>query len=428
MLSFFDLAAILLSLTAAAAWFNSQFLKLPNPVGLLVIAIAISLLLLGVRFAFPDLPLQADAIEAIKAINFPQTLFNGMLAFLLFAGALHVDISGLRERGWVVFAMATFGVLISAALVGSGIWIIARAFGADIPFASALVFGALISPTDPVAVLATLKNAPLPPALETEIVGESLFNDGVGIVLFTVLLSVAVGGPEGQFSVSRMIELFVFEALGGGIVGLVIGYVAYRAMRRIDEYGIEVLISLATAMACYAVAHRLGTSGPIAVVVAGILLGNRGAEFAMSERTRRYLFGFWDLVDQLLNSILFLLIGFEVLVLRFGAASLPVALAAIPAVLAARLISVALPVLALRSIAEFVPGTIGVLTWAGIRGGISVALALSLPGGIEGRETLIAATYLIVVFTMVVQGLSLASVARRVMRRTGEAGSGDTAA
>ncbi len=275
----------------------------------------------------------------------------------------------------------------------------------------ALVFGALISPTDPVAVLSTLKAVAVPEELEVDMIGESLFNDGVGVVIFTVLLAVATGGGDTGFA--QVAELFLVEAAGGAALGFVAGYISYRAMRAIDDYPIEVLISLALVMGGYALASRLHVSGPIAMVVAGLLIGNRGSKYGMSDLTQKYLFAFWTLIDEILNSLLFLLIGLEVLVvLEFNAAVAGLALAAIPLALLARLCAVSLPILVLGASQGFVRGTIPILTWGGLRGGIAIALALSIPAGPE-RSVLLAATYTVVVFSIVVQGLSLGRVVKR---------------
>lgn len=407
----FETIAALLAITAVFAWVNHQYLKLPNTIALLLMGLAASLVLVLVDFAFPSLALYSGAGQEVRKLDFSDTLLNGVLAFLLFAGALHVDISALRERKWVIALMATAGVFISTILVAIAVWAFGRWIEHPIAFQWALVFGALIGPTDPVAVLSTLKEAALPKQLETDMTGESLFNDGVGVVLFTILLSFAAGRDNGV-SVLGVGELFVVEAGGGAVLGLALGYLAYRAMRSIDDYSIEVLISLALVTTTYALANKLGLSGPIGVVAAGILLGNRGAAYAMSETTRRYLFGFWELIDQILNSVLFLVIGLEVLVLDFDSSFIPVAAASVPIVILARWCAVAGPVLALSGFIDFVRGTIPILTWGGVRGGISIALALSLPD-VQERPTILAATYTVVLFTIVVQGLSLSALSRR---------------
>jgi CPA1 family monovalent cation:H+ antiporter len=309
--------------------------------------------------------------------------------------------------------MATIGVIISTITVAVAVWIACQMLGTPLPFVWALVFGALISPTDPVAVLSTLKAVAVPQSLETDMTGESLLNDGVGVVLFSILLAAALGTQaQADFTIVQVARLFFVEALGGAALGLLAGYIAYRAMRRIDDYGIEVLISLALVTGSYALATSLHLSGPIAVVVAGLLIGNRGTSQAMSETTRRYLYAFWTLIDEILNSVLFLLIGLEVLVLQFDLGHMSLAAAAIPIALVARLFAVSIPALSLNAVAHFVPGTIPVLTWGGIRGGISIALALSLPD-IPERAAILAATYAVAVFSIVVQGLTLSYVARR---------------
>ncbi|MBU0584254.1 MAG: sodium:proton antiporter [Alphaproteobacteria bacterium] len=413
-MSAFDLIALLLVLTATFGWINHRFIKLPNTIGMLVMGLASSLLLIAFELSVPEISLYEDLTQLVGEFDFQNTVLNGMLAFLLFAGALHVDLGLLRMRAAVVGTMATFGVLISTAVVGLGFWGFAQLVGVDISLPWAMVFGALISPTDPVAVLSTLKAVRVPKSLEVDMIGESLFNDGVGVVIFAVILSLAVGLQGGAVDLAHVAELFVVEALGGALLGLIAGYIAYRAMLAIDDYPIEVLISLALVTGAYALAAKLHLSGPIAVVVGGLLIGNRGAALAMSDETQRYLFGFWTLIDEMLNSVLFLLIGLEVLVLRYDPSFVWLALVSIPLVLLGRLLAVSMPVLALSARQDFVRGTIPVLVWGGLRGGISVALALSIPEVAE-KSVLLAATYTVVVFTIVVQGLSLRRLVQRVV-------------
>ncbi len=415
MLSAFDLIAILLVLTAAFAWINHRFIRLPHSIGLLVMGLGASLVLIGVELAIPHVLLYEDLAGIIRQIDFQATVLNGILAFLLFAGALHVDLAILRDRAWAVGSMATVGTMISTAIVGIGFWLAAGAFGIPLPLAWALVFGALISPTDPLAVLSTLKAVDVPGTLEIDMTGESLFNDGVGVVIFTVLVAAAAGAKAGDIDLLHTGGVFLIEALGGAVLGLMAGYLAYRAMRAIDDYPIEVLISLALVTGTYALAARLHMSGPIAMVVAGLLIGNRGPRDALSDETQRYLFGFWTLIDEILSSVLFLLIGLEVLVLRLDLTYGWLAASAVPLVLFARLLAVSIPVLALSPIHAFVRGTIPVLTWGGLRGGISIALALSLPEVAE-KSVILAATYAVVLFTIVVQGLSLRALVERVVR------------
>ncbi|WP_043838617.1 cation:proton antiporter [Muricoccus aerilatus] len=413
MLSPFELISVLLVLTAAFGWANHRFVGLPDTVGLLVMGLGASLTLVLLERLLPQVQLHEQVGVIIRQVDFQRTVLDGMLAFLLFAGALHVDLSVLRERAWVVGTMATMGVVISTVIVGFGFWAIASLFGLDLPLAWAFVFGALISPTDPVAVLSTLRAVRVPESLELDMVGESLFNDGVGVVVFTIALAIATGTEHGATGLSGVAELFFLEAVGGGFLGFVAGYLAYRAMRQIDNYSVEVLITLGLVTGTYTLAARLGMSGPIAMVVAGLLIGNRDPRDAFSDLTQRYLFGFWTLVDEILNSVLFLLIGLEVLVLRPDVLLSWLPVTAILLVLLARLASVAIPVWLLSRWKDFVRGTVPVLTWGGLRGGISVALALSIPEVAE-KPTILAATYLIVVFTIIVQGLSL----RRLVERT----------
>lgn len=414
LLSIFQIVAGLLTLTAVFAWVNHHFLHLPSNVGLLLMGLAASLVLIGFELLLPNVALFEDLHSFVQTLDFSSALLDGMLAFLLFAGALQIDLSVLRDRAWTVGVMATLGVVISTIVIALAFWSAAYVMAIPMPFAWALVFGALISPTDPIAVLGVLKQARVAKTLEMDMAGESLFNDGVGVVLFTVLLAAATtAGGEAGLDFIALARLFFVEALGGAILGFATGYLAYRAMQAIDEYSIEVLISLALVTATYAVASRVHVSGPIAVVVAGVLIGNRGAAFAMSETTQRYLFGFWNLIDEILNSILFLFIGLEVLVLQFDSSLAPLALLAVPIVLLARFVSVSVPVTLLSARQRFVKGTIPILAWGGVRGGISVALALSIPAVVE-RPVILAATYAVVLFSLVVQGLSLPAVVKQL--------------
>ena len=408
----FDLIAMLLVLTAVFGWVNHRFIRLPHTIGLLVMGLGASLVLISINVVFPGVPVYDGLADLMRQINFQTTVLDGMLAFLLFAGALHVDLAVLRNRAWVVGSMASVGVIISTIIVGTGFWWISSLVGPPVSLPWAFVFGALVSPTDPVAVLSTLKAVRVPKALEIDMMGESLFNDGIGVVIFTVLLAVASSGHG--IDLAHVGELFFVEALGGGVLGLVTGFIAYKAMRAIDNYPVEVLISLALVAGSYALASHLHMSGPIAVVVAGLLIGNRGASYAMSDETQEYLFAFWTLVDEILNSVLFLLIGLEVLLLRLDPSFAWLALLAIPLSLVARLAAVSLPVLVLSAKQTFVRGTIPALTWGGLRGGISVALALSIPE-VDEKSQILAATYTIVVFTIVVQGLTLGMLVRRAV-------------
>ena len=414
MLSFFELSAVLLTLSAVLGWVNHKYLPFPHTIGLLIMSVVVSLILVGIDAAVPDKHLFDALTSALLQIDFSAVVMQGMLAFLLFAGALHVDLGRLRSRAVPVIVLATFGTAVSTLIVGVAVWQAAALLGQPLTLAWAMVFGALISPTDPVAVLSTLKNINVPPRLEVEMQGELLFNDGIGIVLFTILLLFATGGAGERTTIVAIGELLLVEAGGGLLLGIVTGYLAYRAMRLIDDYAIEVLISLALVTATYAVAQRLHVSGPLAVVAAGLLIGHHGPQDAMSDQTQSYLFGLWTLIDEILNSVLFLLIGLEVLILSFTPSALVIAAAAIPIVLAARFVAVGLPALVSWSSQMMAIRNVPFLAWAGIRGGISVALALSVPDG-PARPVILAATYAVVLFSIIVQGSTLGYVARRTV-------------
>lgn len=411
-----DLLALLLGLAALFGWVNTRFLRLPHTIGLVVIALGVSLAVLGVDNLVPEWGLRSAALGLLESVHFHDVLMQGVLSFLLFAGALHVDVSALYDRKWAILLMATLGVVISAGLVGGAMWLIFPLLGLPVPFLWCLVFGALIAPTDPVAVLGTLKRVQVPRSLEAKIAGESLFNDGVGVVVFVILMAMATGASAGQaLSGTDVVVLFATEALGGMVLGLVAGFVAFLGFRAVDDYVVEVIITLALVTMTYAIAGRLHVSGPLAVVVAGLLVGNHGTRLAMSETTREHLHNFWHLLDEILNTLLFLLIGFEVL----AVSSAPFYLLYLPlviiAVLAARLVAVGLPVLVLAQLRRtFTKGTIQVLTWGGLRGGISVALALSLPAG-PWKGPILTFCFGVVIFSVIVQGLTLEWLIRRVV-------------
>ena len=415
--SVFNLAALVVTLAAACGWINHRWFRLPHTIGLVLIALSVSFAALLLDAVAPALGLERTVRDTLTRIDFHDTLMTGMLGFLLFAGALHVDLAHLVSRCWAISTLATVGILLSTGLVGAATFLLTGLAGLDLPLPYCLVFGALISPTDPIAVLAILKKTTVPETLEAKIAGESLFNDGVGVVLFTILVAVATGGGEhgAAPTAGGIARLFLTEAVGGVALGLAAGYLAYRAMRAIDEHNLEVLITLALVMGTYALALQLHLSGPIAMVVAGLFIGNHGTQFAMSAGTRDHVEKFWSLLDEILNSLLFLAIGFEVFALTLTPAMLWVAAAAIPLVLTARFISVSLPILTLRRWHDFTPGAIPVLTWGGLRGGISVALALSLPAS-PVRDTILAATYGVVVFSIVVQGLTIERVVRATVK------------
>lgn len=405
----FQIAALLIVLAAAFGYLNHITLKLPTTIGLVVIALCASLGLMAIDAVVPGITVAADARAIVAGIDFYAALMDGMLGFLLFAGALHVDLSTLAGQRWVVLSMASAGLLISTALVGLGFWWLA-----GVPPMVALVFGALISPTDPVAVLGLLKRHHVPESLETKIAGESLFNDGVAVVLFLVLTAIAFGRGHGGEAIDagQVAVLFAQEALGGALLGAVAGFVVYRLLRGVDAYVLEVMLTLALVMGTYALAQGLHMSGPIAVVIAGLFIGNRGMRLGMSETTRKHVQNFWHLVDEILNAALFLLIGVEVFAIPFAPDLLPVALLAIPLVLLGRTAAVGIPIGLLRLHRTFTRGAMPILIWGGLRGGISVALALSLPDG-PHKPAILTATYAVVIFSIVLQGLTMGRVVRR---------------
>ena len=438
MLSLFEIVALLLVLSAILSWLNRAYLKLPHTIGLLVMALFASFILMGMEVVFPAIGLTDTMQSMLGQIDFNETLMKSMLGFLLFAGALHVNLGNLRDAKWAIGSMATFGVVLSTFIVGTGFWGLANLLNIELPFIWALVFGSLISPTDPVAVLSILKTVKLPKSLETKIAGESLFNDGVGVVVFTLIVAIAVGGTnEGHalmtefqlagpimaatggasIGILDVVELFVVDAIGGAILGGVAGWITCRMLARIDEHAIEILITLACVAGTYALAQRIDIlghhlSGPIAVVVAGLMIGNKGAAFAMSDHTRASLFGFWEMIDEILNSVLFLLIGLELLVLGLVPEYALIGAIAIPLVLLARLCAVYVPMKVIGTFKSFTKGAVPVLVWGGVRGGISVALALSLPDN-EYKPLILTATYAVVVFSIIVQGLTIKKVVER---------------
>jgi CPA1 family monovalent cation:H+ antiporter len=413
-MTFLEILALLLLLSATFGFLNNRYLRLPHTVGLVVIALAASLALLAIDAMFAGFAADDAVRGVLLEIDFHATVMEGMLGVLLFAGAVHVNISDLLERKWAIGSLATVGVLMSTFLIAGAVWVLSAAIGQPLPFVWALVFGALISPTDPIAVLGILKTVQVPRSLEAKIAGESLFNDGIGVVVFTIVVALAVGNGEelGAFGVAR---LFATEAVGGALLGITAGYLAYWVIRRIDEHSLEVLITLALVSGTYALALHLHISGPIAVVIAGLFIGNTGATFGMSEHSRRRVFQFWDLADEIFNSILFLLIGLEVLVIGIYFNHLALATAVIPLVLLVRWISVALPIGLLSLHQQFSRGAITLLTWGGLRGAISVALALSLPD-VSAKPVILTMTYFVVVFSIIVQGLTMKPVANRMVR------------
>ncbi len=407
-MSLFALFSVMITITALLSYLNEKTLRLPPSIGVMAAALAASILL--ILLSQTGLVSDDWAERLIGQIDFSEVLLHGMLSFLLFAGALHVNVDDLLDRKWSILSLATFGVVLSTFLIGAAVWALGRVLGVDLPFIHALLFGALISPTDPIAVLGILKTAGAPKDLEVMIAGDSLFNDGIGVVVFTMLVSFVAGGHH--VSAAGAAELFLVEAVGGVLYGFVIGYAAYKLLSTVDNYVVEILITLALVAGGYALAEVLHTSGPLAMVVAGLFIGNHGRIFGMSERTRIHLDTFWELIDEILNAMLFVMIGLEVLILDRQGISLLLGVLAIPIVLAARLVSVAAPITLLARVRTYPAGTIRMMTWGGVRGGISIALALALPPS-PYRDLILLITYTVVIFSILVQGLTIGRVIRR---------------
>ena len=407
-----EVAATCLVLTALLAYLNHRFIGLPITIGVMMAALLLSLALLGLDAFGIDFGLREYEESLLRSIDFSVVLMQGMLSLLLFAGALHVDLSELRAYRWQIGGLAILGTLLSTLAVGFGVWLALPWVGVQLPLIYCLLFGALISPTDPIAVLGILKTAGAPKNLELVITGESLFNDGVGVVIFSLLLGVLVTGDTP--TVEGGLLLLLQEAGGGIVFGLVLGYATFLLIKSVDNYQVEVLLTLAAVTGGYALATRLHISGPLAMVVTGLIIGNGGRALAMSDTTRRYVDLFWELIDEILNAVLFVLIGMEVLLVTLSLSTLTAAAVAMIITLAARAVTVGAPVAVLTGAFKLPKGSGWVLTWGGLRGGISVALALSLPAGPE-RDTVVALTYCIVVFSILGQGLTIGRVIRNAV-------------
>ena len=403
----FNILAILITLSAVFSYINHRFIRLPTTIGVMAISLLASLGLIALGSL--GLGLEEKARVLLNSIDFDETLLHGMLSFLLFAGALHVNLADLSRQKYIISTLATVGVIGSTFIIGFTSWWVLGWLGINLPFIYSLLFGALISPTDPIAVMGILKKARVPASLETKITGESLFNDGVAVVVFLVILEIATGTRE--VTVTSVAGLFIKEALGGLVFGLLIGAIAYWMLKSVENYQVEILITLALVTGGFALADILHLSGPIAIVVAGLLIGNHGRMLAMSDEVRDHLDKFWELVDEILNAVLFVMIGLEVLILTFNRSYLLAGIMLIPLLLAARFICVGIPVVLLKPFRTFSPHVIKILTWGGLRGGISVALALSLPAG-PNREAILAVTYIVVIFSIIVQGLTIGKLVK----------------
>jgi monovalent cation:H+ antiporter, CPA1 family len=420
-MSLLETLAVLVVSAAIAGYVNHRFLHLPQTIGLLMAALLGSIGLLLLDALIPQWGLATSMRSELQRVDFSEVLLHGMLGFLLFAGSLHVNFESLYEARRSVLVLATLGVIISTVLIGAGSWAFLHLLGIAIPFQWCLVFGALISPTDPIAVLGIMKSAGAPKSLEIRVAGESLFNDGIGVIVFTILVGFAAAGQDHGHAAAApgLVEIILREVVLGIAIGLAFGWLAYRAMCDLEEPHLEVLISMALVLGILFVAHRLHSSSPLACVVAGLFIGNHGRRLGMSEPTRVALDIVWEFIDEALNAILFLLIGLEVVLLSFSGLTIAAGMIMIPMTLLARWISTAIPVSLLGRTHPQPPGTIRVLTWGGLKGGISVALALSLPE-FAGREIVLTMTYMVVVFSIVVQGLSVSRLLRAVVPTTME--------
>jgi len=404
----YEVGVMCLVVTAILAYVNKRFVGLPTVIGVMTIALVLSFTLIGLDW-IGIRHLRDYETSLIASVDFSTVLMQGMLSLLLFAGALHTDVAELKAYWWQVGVLALVGTVVSALLIACSLWYFLPLLGLGLPWPYCLMFGALISPTDPIAVVGILKSAGAPRSLEAVITSESLFNDGVGIVMFLLILGMLTAGAAPNAGDAAL--LLVREGIGGIAFGALLGYVTYRLLKSIDSHQEEVLLTLAAVMGGYTLASRIGVSGPLAMVTAGLIIGHRGRALAMSDKTRLHIDMFWELIDAILNSVLFVLIGMQVIVVAFPANVAVASAAAILITLSARLISVGVPVVAFQRAFALPKGSWQVLTWGGLRGGISVALALSLPAGPE-RNVVLALTYSVVVFSILVQGLTIRAVVR----------------
>ncbi|MGG5209214.1 cation:proton antiporter [Chryseobacterium sp. MIQD13] len=398
----------LIVLASIFAYLNYRFLKLPSTIGIMVIAIVVSIFL--VMFGETVLPRTFGHLNKLmNSIDFTEVLMGAMLNFLLFAGGIHININDLKEQFRPVLIFSTAGVVISTFVVGFGMFYLLPFLGIHLPFIYCLVFGALISPTDPVAVLSILKQANVSKSLETKVAGESLFNDGMAVVVFTVVLQLAIG-KEVDLGIENIGLLLMKEAGGGILLGVLLGWITSRLMREVDDYIISVLVTLSVVMGGYLIARQMHISGPLTMVAAGLFMGNFNVRFKMKSVTQDYLIKFWELIDEILNAVLFLFIGFELLMIKDLKHFMVPGLLAIAVVLIARFISIWVPTKFMSLRTRFSPQTVKVLVWGGIRGGVSIALAMSIPKS-EYSEIILSITYCVVVFSIIVQGLTIAKVA-----------------
>jgi CPA1 family monovalent cation:H+ antiporter len=410
----FQTIAILLVFAAIGSYVNKRFMRLPTSVGMMVFALVMSWISMGcARLGMLDL---SGATAFISHIDFSNIFLHGMLSFLLFAGALQVNLNQLKKYRVIVALLATIGVVLAAMVTGTLVWWISGVLGFPLPYPAALLFGALIAPTDPVAVLSILKESPIAPTLRLKIASESLLNDGVGVVVFLILLNInAHPGDFAHLDWNQISLLLAWEGAGSIAMGLSLGWLAYVLLRDIDDYKTEILITLALAAGGYCFAEAINVSAPITMVIAGLVIGNHGRAFVMSDKTRKHLDMFWELLDDILNAVLFVLMGLEIMVMPTTLTHLAIGAGAIAATLIGRLISVAVPIRLMQSRVAFEKGTVGILTWGGLRGGISIAMALSLPNTPD-KNIILGMTYLTVVFSILFQGTTFNYLVKHITR------------
>lgn len=408
-MTLFQIIAIVISLAAIGSYLNAKFVKLPATIGHMAFALIISFCII----ALSELHVfnLKEVAELVRQIDFSDVLLHGMLSVLLFAGSLHINLNDLKNEKAPVITLATLGVVIATFITGTLTWFVADIVGINLPYMYALLFGALISPTDPIAVLSILKTSGASKSLYVKTGGESLFNDGVGVVVFMAILSIITSSEE--ISVLHVAKSFVWEAIGGLALGGILGWITYQMLKSINQYQTEVLLTLALVAGGYALAEYLHMSAPICMVMAGLIIGNHGRSYGMSDETREHIDVFWELLDEIFNAILFLLIGFEIIIIVLTGEIILLGLFAIVAVLVGRLISVGIPISVMRMWRSFDKGTIRVLWWGGLRGGISIALALSLPAGQE-KDIILPITYIVVLFSILVQGLTFRKLLDKV--------------
>ena len=405
----YNIITLVVVLSAIFGYINHRFIKLPGTIGIMIISLMASLVVVGIGSVSPEFFIKT--IDAISLIDFHTVLMKIMLSFLLFAAAIRIDSKKLKSERISIITFSTIGVIISTFVIGSLLYVTIVLFGLYVEYLNCLLFGALISPTDPVAVIGILKKARIPPSLETKINGESLFNDGIGVVLFITFYQIAQIGVD-NISIGKIIWVFIREAGGGVLFGAILGYVGYIGLKTIDNYALEVMITLAIVMGGYSLADTLHLSGPLAMVVAGLITGNKSLDEVVKDTTRDYIQKFWNMIDKLMNAILFLLIGFEMMIVPYNLTLLWLGCITIMIVLFGRFVAVSLPILFLKY-RSFAKNTISILTWGGLRGGISVALALSVPKEMHGNM-FVSITYIVVLFSIIVQGLTIGKFAKKL--------------